>query len=79
MKVLRRGIGRAQGPGAGDGQPLAMSWCNLAGAPDAGSIKVADQALIAELVDMTGLCVNSCPCDALHDMALRYGWVSRGG
>ena len=36
--------------------------------PGAGSIKIADPVLIAELVDVAGLCVNSCRVDALHCM-----------
>jgi len=35
MKVSRRWIEWAHGPGAEDGQPLAMSLCDLAGAPGA--------------------------------------------
>ena len=68
MKVSRRWIEWAHGPGAQDGQPLAMSLWDLASAPGAGSIEVADPALIAELVDVAGLYVNPCRCDALHDM-----------
>jgi hypothetical protein len=68
MKVSRRWIEWAHGPGAEDGQPLAMSLCDLASAPGAGSIEVADPALIAELVDVAGLYVNPCRGDALHDM-----------
>ena len=68
MKVSRRWIEWAHGPGAEDGQPLAMSLCDLAGAPGAGSIEVADPALIAELVDVAGLYVHPCRGDALHDM-----------
>ena len=68
MKVSRRWIQWAHGPGAEDGQPLATSLCDLASAPGAGSIEVADPALIAELVDVAGLYVNPCRGDALHDM-----------
>ena len=49
MKVSRRWIEWAHGPGAEDGQPLAMSLCDLASAPGVGAIEVADLALIAEL------------------------------
>ena len=45
-----------------------MSLCDLAGAPGARAIEVADPALIAELVDVAGLYVNPCRGDALHDM-----------
>ena len=68
MKVSRRWIEWAHGPGAEDGQPLAMSLCDLASAPGVGSIEVAEPALIAELVDVAGLYVNPCRGDALHDM-----------
>ncbi len=47
MKVSRRWIEWAHGPGAEDGQPLALSLCDLASAPGAGAIEVADPALIA--------------------------------
>ena len=59
MKVSRRWIEWAHGPGAEDGQPLAMSLCDLASAPGVGAIDVADPALIAELVDVAGLYVHS--------------------
>ena len=68
MKVSRRWIERAHGPGSEDGQPLAMSLCDLASAPGAGSIEFADPTLNAELVDVAGLHVNPCRGDALHDM-----------
>ena len=67
MKVSRRWIEWAHGPGAEDGQPLATSLCELASAPGSGSILVGDPALIAELVDMAELYVNPCRGDALHD------------
>ena len=68
MKVSRRWIDWAHGPGAEDGQPLAIRLCDLARAPGAGSIEVADPALIAELVDVAELYANPCRGDALHDM-----------
>ena len=68
MKVSRRWIEWAHGPGAEDGQPLAMSLCDLAGAPGAGSIEVADPVLITEPVDVAELYVSPCRGDALHDM-----------
>ena len=68
MKVSRRWIEWAHGPGAEDGQPLALSLCDLASAPCAGAIEVADLALIAELVDVAGLYVHPCRGDALHVM-----------
>ena len=68
MRVSRRGSEWAHGPGAEDGQPLAMSLCDLASSPGAGSISVSDPALIAELVDVAELYVNPCRGDALHDM-----------
>jgi hypothetical protein len=47
-----------------------MSLCDLASAPGAGSIEIADPTLIAELVDVAGLYVNPRRGDALHDMGL---------
>ena len=55
MKVSRRWIEWAHGPGAEDGQPLATSLCELASVPGSGSILVGDPALIAELVDVRAL------------------------
>jgi len=55
MKVSRRWIEWARGPGAEDGQPLASILCDLASAHGAGSISVTYLALIAELVDVAGL------------------------
>ena len=72
MKVSRRWIEWAHGPGAEDGQPLAMGLCDLASAPGAGSISVSDPALVAELVDVAELYVNPCRGDALHDMGPRW-------
>ena len=54
MKVSKRWIEWAHGPGAEDGQPLAMRLCDLASAPGVGSIGVGDAVLIAELVDVAG-------------------------
>ena len=68
MKVSRRWIEWAHGSGAEDGQPLAMSLCDLASSPGAGSISVSDPALIAELVGVAELYVNPCRGDALHGM-----------
>ena len=68
MKVSRRWIEWAHGPGAEDGQQLAMSLCDLASAPGAGAIEVSDPVLIAELVDVAGIYVNPCRGDALHGM-----------
>ena len=68
MKVSRRWIEWAHGPGAEDGQPLAMSLCELASAPGTGSVSVTDPALIAELVDVAELYINPCRGDAPHDM-----------
>ena len=72
MKVSRRWIEWAHGPGAEDGQPLAMSLCDLAVALGAGSIEVADPVLITELVDVAELYVSPCRGDALQDMGPRW-------
>ena len=55
MKVSRRWIEWAHGPGTEDGQPLATSLCDLASAPGVGSISVTNLTLISELVDVAGL------------------------
>jgi len=68
MKVSRRWIEWAHGPGAEDGQPLAMTLCDLASAPGSGSIAVSEPALIAELVDVDELFANRCRGEPLHDM-----------
>ena len=70
MKVSRRWIEWAHGPGAEDGQPLAMTLCDLASSPGTGSVSVSvtDSALIAEPVDVAELYINPCRGDALHGM-----------
>ena len=68
MKVSRRWIEWAHGPGGKDGQLLATSLCDLASGPGAGSISVTDLVLIAELVDVAELYINPCRGDALHEM-----------
>jgi len=80
LTVSRRWIEWEHGPGAEDGQPLAMSLCDLAGAPGAGSIEVADPALTAELVDVAEFYVNPCRVVAMHCTTWGHGgWVSRAG
>ena len=68
MKVSRRWIEWAHGPGAEDGQLLATSLCNLASSPGTGPVSVTDSALTADLVDVAELYVNPRRGDALHDM-----------
>ena len=68
MKVSRKWIDWAHGPGAEDGQSLAMTLCDLASAPGTGAVCVNDPALIAELVDVAELYRNPCAGDALYDM-----------
>ena len=70
MKVSRRWIEWAQGPSAEDDKPLTTSFCDLTTVLGAGSVEIADPALIAELVDVAGLHVNPCRGDALHEMGL---------
>ena len=67
MKVLRRWIAWAHGPGAEDGQPLATSLCDLASAFGAGAIEVADWVFIAKLVGVAALDLSPGCGDALHD------------
>ena len=55
MKVSRRWIEWAHGPGADDGQPLAVALCDLASSPGTGSVTVTDPVLIGELVDVAEL------------------------
>jgi hypothetical protein len=68
MKVSRKWIEWAHGPGAEDGQPLATTLCDLASSPGTGAVCITDPALIAELVDVAELYRNPCTGDALYDM-----------
>ena len=68
MKVSRKWIDWAHGPGAEDGQPLAMTLCDLASSPGTSAIRITDPALIAEVVDVAELYRNACTGDALYDM-----------
>ena len=70
MKVSRKWIDWAHGPGAEDGQSLAMTLCDLASSPGTGAVCVTDPVLIAELVDVAELYRNPCAGDALFDMGL---------
>ena len=68
MKVSRKWIDWAHGPGAEDGQPLAMTLCDLASSPGSGAVCISEPALIVELVDVAELYRNPCAGDALYDM-----------
>jgi hypothetical protein len=60
MKVSRRWIEWAHGPGAEEGQPLPMRLCDLAGGLGTGSMEVAGLVLIMDLVDVAGILVKPC-------------------
>ncbi len=68
MKVSSKWIDWAHGPGAEDGQPLAMRLCELADAQQKGSVPIDDAALIAELVSVAELYRNPTSGDSLYDM-----------
>jgi hypothetical protein len=68
MKVSRKWIDWAHGPGAEDGQPLAMALCDLANSPGTSAICITDPALIVELVDVAELYRNPCAGDVFYDM-----------
>ena len=72
MKVSRKWIDWAHGPGAEDGQSLAMTLCDLASSPGTGAVCVTDPALIAELVE-------SLSCTATRAWAMRSMTWGRGG
>ena len=55
MKVSRKWIEYAHGPGAEDGQELATRLIALLEAPGKGSVEVTDPALVYELVDVAEL------------------------
>lgn len=69
MKVSRKWIEWAHGPGAEDGQPLAMTR-DLASSPGTSAVCISDPALIVELVDVAELYRNPRAGDALYDMGL---------
>lgn len=68
MKVSRRWIEWAHGPGAEDGQELATRLVGLADGPGRGSVEIRDMVLIAEVVSVAELYRNPAPGDALYDM-----------
>ena len=68
MKVSRKWIDWAHGPGAEDWQSLAMTLCDLASSPGTGAVCISDPALTVELVDVAELYRNPCAGDALYDM-----------
>ena len=77
MKVSRKWIDWAHGPGAEDGQSLAMTLCDLASSPGTGAVCVTAPALIAELVYVAELYRNPCAGDALYDMG--PWWMGQPG
>ena len=77
MKVSRKWIDWAHGPGAEDGQSPAMTLCDLASSPGKGAVCVTDPVLIAELVDVAELYRNPCAGDALYDMG--PWWIGQPG
>lgn len=70
VKVSRKWIEWAHGPGAEDGQPLALQLCELASAPGKGNIEINDPELIAEIVNVAETYQNPTFGDALYDMGL---------
>lgn len=52
MRVSRKWIEYAHGPGAESGQPLAKRLVALATIPGRGSVEITDKDLIAEVVDV---------------------------
>jgi hypothetical protein len=67
MRVSRKWLEWAHGPGAEDGQPLATRLCELANTPGNGAVDVTDPALIAEVVDVAECYRNPSLGDALYD------------
>lgn len=67
MKVSRKWIDWAHGPGAEDGQPLATQLIELTNAPGSGSVELNDPKLIAEVVSVAELYVNPQSGDSLFD------------
>ena len=77
MKVSRKWIEWAHGPGAEDGQPLAMALCDLASSPGTSAVCITDPVLIVELIDVAELYRNPCAGDALYDMG--PWWMGQPG
>jgi|SRR5882672_160493 len=85
MKVSRRWIQWAHGPGADDGQALACKLCALAEEPDYSKrglaalncrVEISDPVLIAELVDVAELYLPAARDDVLREMG--PWWLGEG-
>lgn len=70
LKVSRKWIDFAHEPGAESGQPLAIKLMEIAEKPGKGSVEITDPELIAEIVDVAELYVDSTPGDAVYDMGI---------
>lgn len=69
MRVSRKWLHWAHGPGAEDGQELALKLIGLAASQGRNlAIEINDPVLVAEIVDVAELYQTTRPGDALHDM-----------
>jgi len=68
MRVSKRWIEWAHGPGADDGQELAGRLVTLAESTKDTAVTLTDAVLVAEVVDVAGLYHPPCRGDALYDM-----------
>lgn len=68
MKVSRKWIDWAHGPGAEDGQPLATQLCDLAQGPGRGAIDITSPELLRELVSVAEIYRHPVPGVTLYDM-----------
>lgn len=58
MKIARKWLEWAHGPGAESDQPLAQRLVDLAASPGRGAIEISDPDLIAEIVSVAELYCN---------------------
>lgn len=69
MRVSRKWLHWAHGPGAEEYQELALKLIGLADTPGRNrAIEINDPALVAEIVDVAELYQATRPGDALYDM-----------
>ena len=68
MKISRKWIEWAHGPGADEDQPLAVKLWDLAQTPGKGAVQIEDPELIAEVVSVAELYSYCRSGDTLFEM-----------
>lgn len=68
MRISRKWIDWAHGPGAEDGQDLASRLVDIANMADGAMLELEDPVLIAEVVSVAELYARPTRGDALYEM-----------